>query len=133
VGGIITTPHLREKVGQYLKEGDLICEIEEPGTLEAEVPLDEQEVARVQPGQSVDFKARSLPWQPFQGKVERLAPLAVAGKVQSTLTVSCSLGDAPAELRSGMTGYARISCGQTSLASALSGRMLRYVRTEFWW
>jgi len=30
VSGIITTPHLKERRGQYLHEGDLICVVEEP-------------------------------------------------------------------------------------------------------
>src|SRR5262249_17033649 len=30
VPGLITTPRLKEKVGQYLWEGDLICVVEEP-------------------------------------------------------------------------------------------------------
>ena len=39
--GVIVTPRLREKMGQYLKEGDLICEIEDPDSMELEVPLDD--------------------------------------------------------------------------------------------
>ena len=138
ISGIIVTPRLREKIGQYFKEGDLICEIEEQSILEAEIPMEEQVVAKVKPGQEVEFKARSLPWTPFKGTVSGIAPLAIQDKlqvtkVQNTLTVTCKLTDPPAALCSGMTGYARVSCGSCSLGTYLFGGLLRYVRTEFWW
>jgi multidrug efflux pump subunit AcrA (membrane-fusion protein) len=50
VGGVIVTPRLKEKVGQYVKEGDLIGVVEDPGVLEAEITLAEQDMARVQVG-----------------------------------------------------------------------------------
>ena len=48
--GVITTPLSKEKVGQYLREGDLICVVEESAGLEAEIALTEQDVARVRRG-----------------------------------------------------------------------------------
>ena len=48
-GKSFVTPRFREKMGQYLKEGDLICEIEDPDSMELEVPMDEQDVARIAP------------------------------------------------------------------------------------
>lgn len=133
ISGIIITAHLREKIGHYFKEGDLICEVEDLSGLEAEITLEEQEVAKVAAGQPVAFKARSLAFKAFDGNVERIAPQAATGKVQSTVTVSCRLEDPPSELRSGMTGYARIQCGTCSLGSSLFGRIFRFVRTEYWW
>ena len=133
VRGVIVTPRLGEKRGQFLKEGDLICEIEDPDSLELEVPLDEQDVARVKQGDRVDLKPRALPLHTFKAEVERIAPLAVAGKVQSTVTVYCRLDAPAADLRSGMTGYARIYTGNGSVASYFAGRAVRYFRTEIWW
>src|SRR5205814_7429599 len=34
VPGLVTTPRLKEKVGQYLREGELICAVEESAELE---------------------------------------------------------------------------------------------------
>jgi multidrug efflux pump subunit AcrA (membrane-fusion protein) len=133
VGGLITTPHLRERVGQYVREGDLIGVVEDPGGLEAEIALAEQEVARVRPGQAVELKARALPFETFPASVGRVAPAAEPGQAQSTVTVACLLGEHPADLRPGMTGHARIYTGRRSLGEVLLDRALRYVRTEFWW
>jgi multidrug efflux pump subunit AcrA (membrane-fusion protein) len=133
VGGVVVTPRLREKVGQYLKEGDLICTIEEPATLEAEITLAEQDVTRVRVGQSVELKARSLPFETFTAAVDRIAPAAGRGDVQSTVTLSCRVPNDGGELRPGMTGQARVFTGRQSVGRVLLDRALRLVRTEFWW
>ncbi len=133
VSGVIITPHLMEKVGQYFKEGDLICEIEEPASMEIEIPLEEQEIERVAAGMRVDLKPRSMPFQTVNAKVTRIAPQATVGKVQSTINVCCQPESTSPELVANMTGYARIYCERSSLAGYVGHRMLRYFRTEIWW
>lgn len=135
IAGVIATPRLREKIGQYLKEGDLICEIEDPESQEVEVVLQEQEVSRVSPGFTVELKARALPFQTFSGNVERVAPVAVKEKhePQSMVTVHCRIDSGADGLRPGMSGYARIECGQRALGAVWATRVARYLRTEFWW
>jgi multidrug resistance efflux pump len=132
VAGVITTARLREKIGQYVREGDLICQVDEPAVLEAEIAVPEQEAARVQSGQPVELKARALPFETLTARVERLAPAAAHGEVQSTVTVYCRL-DASEALRPGMTGHARIGVGRRPAGAILFDRGLRLVRTEFWW
>jgi putative peptide zinc metalloprotease protein len=133
VGGVIVTPRLREKVGQYVKEGDLIGVVEEPEVLEAEITLAEQDVARVQVGQAVELKARALPFARFTTEVARIAPAAGKGDVQSSVTIYCLVKNPGAELRPGMSGHARIATGSRSPGLILVDRTLRYLRTEFWW
>src|SRR5262249_61744324 len=53
VPGLVTTARLKEKVGQYVTEGELVLLVEEPAGLEVEITLAEQEVERVRPGQTV--------------------------------------------------------------------------------
>src|SRR5262249_46109882 len=125
VRGLITTPHLKEKVGQYVREGEVIAVGEEPAGLEVEVTLAEQGVERVRPGQEVQLKARALPYATFGAEVERIAPAAVRGEVQSTLTVYGRLRGLPPELRPGMTGYARVYTGPRALGGFLADRVLR--------
>ena len=133
VGGVVTTARLKEKVGQYVKEGDLIGVVEEPAALEAEITLAEQDVARVQPGQPVALKVLALPFETFASQVDRVAPAAGKGDVQGTVIVYCRLTTSGSELRPGMTGHARITTGRRSVGAILLDRGLRYVRTEFWW
>jgi multidrug resistance efflux pump len=133
VAGLITTARLKEKVGQYLREGDVICLVEEPDELEVEISLAEQDVARVRAGQEVKVKARALPFDDFPTRVARLAPAAGRGEVQSSVLVHCRLEQTPADLRPDMTGFARVYVGRRPIGGILLDRALRWLRTEFWW
>jgi hypothetical protein len=112
--------------------------VEEPRALEAEVKLAEQDVASVRPGQAVEFRARALPLRAFRGTVLAKAAVATAadpkeGQVQGTVTVYCRIEDPPAALQSGMSGSARVHCGRESLAASAAKRVMKFLRTEFWW
>jgi hypothetical protein len=131
--GVVTTPRLREQAGRYLREGDLICVVEEPAGLEVELTLAEQDVARARPGQTVALRARSLPLETLPARVERIAPAAERGEVQSTVAVYCRLEGGPPGLRPGMTGYGRVDTGQRPVAGIFLDRALRWLRTECWW
>jgi len=136
VRGVITTARLREKIGQYLREGDLICEVEPAGSLEAEIALDEQDADRILPDSPVELKARSLPLATFRGRVARIAPRATKAReeaVQANLIVYCHLDDRSLPLRPGMTGHARVIRGRKPIGEILFRSALRVIRTEFWW
>jgi hypothetical protein len=98
-----------------------------------EIALAEQEVARVRPGQQIRLKARALPYETFTTVVDRVAPAGVRGEAQSSVTVHGRLNHAPDDLRTEMTGYARIETGRRPIGAILIDRMLRFVRTEFCW
>jgi multidrug efflux pump subunit AcrA (membrane-fusion protein) len=132
VAGLVTTPRLADKVGQYLREGEVICLIEEPSLLEAEVVLPDQELARVRVGQEVELTARAHPFEPFRARVDRIAPRAVRGELHSTVTVYTRVEGAGEELRPGMVGHARIACGRRPVGAIWVERFLRFLRTEFW-
>jgi multidrug efflux pump subunit AcrA (membrane-fusion protein) len=133
VAGVVTTPRLKEKIGQYVREGELICQVEEPAVLEAEITITEQEVARVRPGQVVELKSRALPLERLAAQVDRIAPTAGHSDAQSTVLVYCRLEEPAAELRPGMTGHARIYNGRRPIGAILLKWALSYLRTEFWW
>jgi putative peptide zinc metalloprotease protein len=124
---------LRERVGQYFHEGDLICVIEDPSNLEVDIAVDEQEAGHVEKGQQVDLKVRALPFSTFKGSVVHIAPNAVPGEVQSTIHVYCHLENEAGDLKSGMSGHARIHGGKRPLGINLIEKGLRFLRTEVWW
>ena len=154
ISGIVTTPRLKERIGLYLAEGQPICEVETLSIVEAEVTVDEQDILRVRPGQEIFLRPRSLPFRTFAARVDRIAPAttralgpsgavapppddkasaAVSGKSPGSVIVYCRLAGSPWGLRTGMTGYARIHCGGLPVGELLAFRLLRVLRTEFWW
>jgi multidrug efflux pump subunit AcrA (membrane-fusion protein) len=136
--GVVVTQRLGEKVGQFVREGDVIAVVEDVAALEAEVALAEDESARVQVGQRVGLKVRALPNETFAAEVVRVAPAARAGAPEKPeepgrVTVYCRPVGSAEGLRPGLTGYARIYSEERSVGAYLLDRAVRLVRTEFWW
>jgi putative peptide zinc metalloprotease protein len=133
--GVVTTPKPREKVGQYVAKGDLIVEVHELSTINAEIAVPEREIGDVVVGQPVVVKTRAFPERGFHGQVIAIAPVAMReeeawrGRV---FRVTTAIGNSDLLLRPEMTGTAKIYCGQRRLFDILTRRLARYVRVEFW-
>ena len=71
----------------------------------------------------------------FTLRVTHIAPCAAKNEkdAQSTVTLCCRLEDARADVRPGLTGYARISCGGSMVGIVLTKRVMRHLGTEFFW
>jgi len=133
--GLMTTARMKEKIGQYFEKGALICILEDSAGLEAEIALPEQEVAGVQAGQTVELKARALPFRTFSARVDRVAPRAEIeqGALQGKVIVYCRLDKSDIGLLAGMTGMGRVFRGEMPLATIGAHKAMKYLRTEFWW
>ncbi len=140
--GYVSAPRLRENVGRFNIQGTLLCQIERPDVPRVEIFVSEDDAMSVAAGQPVFFKARALPFETFEGRVERIAPNAakpleaVASQqpaMRQTVVVHCRVPGAEGKLKSGMTGFGRVSRGWSTLGKVLLIKAHRYVRTEFWW
>ena len=56
--GIVLTPHLQERIGASLEEGDLLLTLGRTDSLELEFGVDQRDVDRVRPGQQVRLRWR---------------------------------------------------------------------------
>jgi len=154
IDGTIVTSELSESVGRYFEEGDVIFEVVNPKRLEAELNIPEQDMIYLQKGQRVELKIFALPYQTLNTKVTRIAPLVnsasrvntaprVNNGVQGQHTAQATASDGVKvysqleqvlpELVPGMTGYARITLKEQYAATVLAKRLMRFIRTEFWW
>ncbi len=75
ISGVVLTPHLQERVGASLEEGDLLLTVGRTDTLELEFGVDQRDVSRVRPGQQVRLRVDALPQRTFvrQGHLCRTA------------------------------------------------------------
>jgi putative peptide zinc metalloprotease protein len=131
--GVMITPRLKQKCGQYFQQGEMICEVEDQSALEVEITLPDQESAPVRPGQVVYLKARAIPFDIFKADVIRVASRGVTGELQNTFKVYATVREPNEELRSGMGGYARIYCDSIPVGQFILKRLLHLLRTEVWW
>jgi len=135
IRGFITTHKLKDRIGQNVKRGDLVAEVQEIQTVTAEILVPEKEISDVREGQRIVLKARAHPTRSFAGSVFSIAPVAMRdtnGFGQRQFIVTTKLENPDLSLRSEMSGNAKIYCGERRLYEIVSRRFVRYLRTEFW-
>ncbi len=135
ISGVVTTPKLKEKIGEFVNKGDLIAEVHELKTVTAEIPISEKDIADVKVGEQVFLKARAYPDTSFSGKVTSIAPTATKQdewQTARTILVTTEIDNASRLLKPQMTGNAKILCGKRRILDLMTRRFTRYIRVEFW-
>jgi uncharacterized small protein (DUF1192 family) len=110
--------------------GDNILTLSSQDSVELLVPVSDFEISRVRRGQTVRVKVRSFPHLTFFGEVVRV-PHGTNGQ-EATFPVSVVLKNPGGLLDDGMTGYAKIEVGRSSLIALAYRKILSNLRVEFW-
>ena len=135
ISGILTTYRFQEKIGEFLEEGDFVCEIDDDERVVIEMPVPEKEIDTIEMGQPVKFKVRGYPHLSFRAEVTEIAPVSArgeAGNDVATILVRASVDNEDRLLKPGMTGIAKIYSGWTVVGHVLTRDIIRFIRTEFW-
>ena len=135
IAGVITTHKLKEKVGENVKKGDLIADVNAVKTVIVEIAVPEKEIADVKIGHKVVIKARAFPRTTFEGQVLAVAPIVTKQtdwQPQRTVLVTTRLDNSAGLLKPEMTGNAKVYCGEQRAIELVMRRMVRYLRVEFW-
>ena len=133
INGRITTPYLENRVGYYLKEGDVFAQIEDSQTLQAEVETPEGNIGDVRIGSPVRVKVWAYPYTIFSGKVESIAPIAIEKNGEKVVRVLVKIPNQAGTLKSGMTGYAKINAGRKPVGVVLTRIVARFFMVEVWY
>jgi multidrug resistance efflux pump len=133
-GGIVTTPKLRERIGEYMEPGDLIAEVYALDTVTAEIAVPERDIGEVRVGQPGGARLRAYPDRDLEGRVTAIAAAAVELERQRTRIVKATieLPNPAGLIKPSMTGYARIHCGKRRALDVLTRELRRFLRVEFW-
>lgn len=135
ISGTLTTYRFQEKLGEFLEEGDVVCEIVDDQRVVIEMPVPEKEIDAIEVGQPVKFKVRGYPALSFRAAVMEIAPVAEHGSGDgepATILVRAGIDNQDRLLKPGMTGIAKIYAGWTVVAHVLTRDLIRFIRTEFW-
>jgi putative peptide zinc metalloprotease protein len=132
IEGVVATPHLQDRIGDFLDKGSILCEIVSEGSAIVEMPVPEKEIGDVRTGYPIALKVRGFPKRAYQAHVIRIAPTAVANGSERTVMVQGNLKNPDAELKAGMSGAGKILCGRRTIYEIAFRRAIRWVRTEFW-
>jgi len=135
LSGALATYRFQEKVGEYLEEGALVCEIVDNERVVIEMPVSEKDIDAIKVGYPVKFKVRGYPDRSFEAKVDEIAPVATPtekGARPSTILLRGTVENKDGLLKPDMTGIAKVYCGPSNIAKVLTRDLIRFIRTEFW-
>jgi multidrug efflux pump subunit AcrA (membrane-fusion protein) len=132
VSGIVLTPHLQERVGASLDEGDLLLTVGRLDSLELEFGVDQRDVSRVRPGQQVRLRVDALPQRTFTGRVSSVGQLPADSGPLVRYPVRASVANTDGLLKPQMAAHARVLTQPASAATRLLRAPARWLRL-FWW
>jgi multidrug efflux pump subunit AcrA (membrane-fusion protein) len=133
IDGVVATPFVERKANQFLEAGDELMRLVEISRVTVEMLVPEKELAEVRPGNVIWMKARSFPSLDIQGRVDFIAPVAQAVEGQQMVVVRSEVENGNLLLKPDMTGVAHIYCGERRIINLMTRRIVRWVRTEFWY
>jgi multidrug efflux pump subunit AcrA (membrane-fusion protein) len=122
IGGIVAAQYTDDK----------ILSVVDHRQVELLVPVSDFDINLVELGQKVKLKVRSYPGKTFVGRIVHIPKAATMMDGGSYFLVSVVVDNREGLLRSGMTGYAKIEIGSSSLMSLLARKVASMVRVEFW-
>lgn len=128
IAGQVITPKLGTHAGDYLALGESLMEIVDTERLVADVQMLESEIGEVRVGQSVALRVTAYPDRSFAGTVEQIAAAAAPDPLgRAVFRVRIALRPEATELKPGMTGAAKVDCGERPLVALLVRRLLRSI------
>ena len=96
-------------VGDYVKEGQELVNIEDIGALKADFRLPESYLSRLRKGQSVEVSTDAMPGQTFKGTLDAIDPLLDASG--RAISLRARLENPDLKLRPGMFVRVRLAFG----------------------
>ena len=132
VSGVVLTPHLGERVGASIDEGDFLLTLGRTDSLELEFGVNQRDIGRVQVGQEVHLRVDAVPQRTFVGTVTSIGQLAVDSASTVVFPVRASVANPDGVLKSQMSAYARVLTEPTSAMGRLVRGPARWARL-FWW
>jgi RND family efflux transporter MFP subunit len=111
IDGIVVTPDLQNVSGKHLDAGTAFAQVLDLSSAIVQISIPERDTVLMRPGENVAIKLDSYPQKTWRGRVSVVSPEAKMGDGDRTFTVEVPLANADADLRTGMTGRAKISLG----------------------
>lgn len=130
--GVIITPRIEEKVGRYIRRGEVLCETAQTSPIVIETAVAENDIGLVNEGQEVWLKANAFPERKFKGRVTRVSPQARIEQGERVFIAHAEIDNPDRALRAGMVGRAKILTGERSLGLVLLRDPSSWLRKKLW-
>lgn len=146
ISGVVTTPQVEQRVGEYLAEGKEFAVLADRRTMRARVLVWDRELGDVFEGARVKLNLLAYPFRTFSGRVERIMPAAASDRPVSNpqklerrgqelanyFAVVLEFPNPEGVLQEGMTGTAKIYGRRYPLAWRAARSAWRQLRSQLW-
>jgi putative peptide zinc metalloprotease protein len=132
IDGRIVTPYFEQKVGAYLKAGDLLAEAQNSREIYAELQVPESDIGDIDVGSKVRIKVWAYANEEFEGTVYSIRTTASESTFGRVIPVLTVIPNPNERLKTGMTGYGKVEAGTKPVAVAFTRAIVRFVVIEMW-
>ena len=130
--GKLITMHLKQKIGSYLNKGEPLAVVENTNQVISEIEVNESDIGYIKESSTVRNRPFAYYDNEFTGIVTAIDENVIekrSGKVVKVLTL---LENKDGLLKSGMSGYAKITSETLPLWKVLSLAIIRFIKVEVW-
>ena len=132
VSGVIVTPHIEQRVGQFLTAGSELCVVADVATATAEVAIPEADSALLRLQQPVALKLNPYPTRVFRGTITRIGAEIRQEGEDPFVVAETRVPNPDGLLKAGMLGKAKVSVGTRRLVTAIFRKPARYLWRKLW-
>lgn len=146
IAGVLKTPEIQQKVGEFLNAGDEFCELVNRNAMKARILVRDSDLEQVHLGSPVSFKVQPFPFRTYFGRIEQILPAASADHPIAETQKMVRLGqnltnyfvvlmvfpNPDGSLLEGMTGTAKISGNSTPLGYRVGRALWRWIHSQIW-
>ncbi len=146
LSGIVTTPLVEQKAGEFLAAGDELCEIVDRSTMKARILVRDWQLEEIHTHAAAEVKVVPFPYRTYSGSVEQILPAAAMDRpvaqpqklerlgqqLTNFFGVVMEFPNPDGSLREGMTGTAKISGKSRPVAWQFGRGAWRWFRSQVW-
>ncbi len=130
--GNILTMHLNERLNSVLEKGQAFATVEDTRSVTAEIQVPESDIAYVAIGAPIRAKPASFFDREFAGKVQTMDRNVTVKPFGNVVKVIALIDNPKGELKTGMTGYAKIGGTTMPVWKAFSLALVRFINLQVW-
>ncbi len=130
--GNILTLHLNERLNSVMEKGQPFATVENTRQVTAEIQVPESDIAYVAIGATIRAKPAAFFDREFVGKVQTLDRNVTVRPFGNVVKVIATIDNPKGELKTGMTGYAKIGGTTMPVWKAFSLALVRFISVQVW-
>ncbi|MFO1270176.1 MAG: efflux RND transporter periplasmic adaptor subunit [Rubrivivax sp.] len=130
--GNILTLHLKQRLNSVLDKGAPFATVESTGQVTAEIDVPESDIGYVKVGSLVRAKPNAFHEKTYEGRIKTIDRNVSQKSFGRVVKVIAVVDNPQGELKTGMTGYAKVAAGTIPVWKAFSLALVRFVEVQVW-